>query len=116
MTAFTATVRSAPTGVVLEFAGALDTVTAPQALHAITSLALYQGQQLVVVLSTLAFCDSSGISALLAARKTALAAHAGVALVGVPRHLVRTFTRIGLNSVFSTYPTLEDAHAAWTSS
>jgi anti-anti-sigma factor len=116
VTGFAATVRSTPAGIVLEFTGTLDATTAPQALHAITDLVLYQGQQLVVVLSALKFCDSSGISALLAARRTALTARAGMALVGMPHHLVRTFTRVGLNSAFSTYPTLEDAHAAWTSS
>jgi anti-anti-sigma factor len=106
---FTVSTRSTPIGVVLEFGGALDVTGAPEALQAITALRLARGQRLVVDLSALAFCDSSGISALLAARNTALAARATMVLVAVPPTLTRTFTRIGLDTTFETYPTLADA-------
>ncbi|WNV86339.1 STAS domain-containing protein [Umezawaea sp. Da 62-37] len=111
---FTATARPTPTGVVLRFAGELDAAAAPEARRVIVGLVLERGQHLVLDLSGLAFCDSSGISALLAARNTAIAADAGIALVAVPPGLARTFALIGLAEAFATYPTVEDADSAWT--
>ncbi len=113
---FTATTRLTPTGVVLHFVGQLDAATTPKALHAIGDLVLRDGQHVVVDLSELDFCDSSGISALIAARNTALAADAAIALVAVPRRLARTFALIGLDRVFPTYPTIEAADEAWSAS
>lgn len=87
--------------------------TAPQVHACLGELGLAAGQLLVVDLAGVSFCDSSGISALIAARNVAEAASAELALVAVPERLSRTFELTGLSDFFSTYPTAEaaiDAH------
>jgi anti-anti-sigma factor len=111
--AFTVVTRDTPAGPVLELAGDLDAATAPQALRAVKALTPRSGQQVVVDLTELRFCDSSGISTLIAAHNLARDAGAGIALAGVPRHLTRTLTLIGLGSFFVTHATAEQAQAAW---
>ncbi|MDT7796739.1 MAG: anti-sigma factor antagonist [Actinomycetota bacterium] len=106
---FTTATRTEAAGTVLAFTGELDAATAPTALTAIQALTLRRGEQLVVDLSALTFCDSSGISALLAARNLALAADAVIALVGVPRQLRRSLKLIGLAAFFPAHATIEDA-------
>ncbi|WP_394620005.1 STAS domain-containing protein [Lentzea sp. JNUCC 0626] len=116
MTPFTVLTRDTPAGPVLEISGELDTATAPQALRAIEALAPRPGQQVVVDLAGLRFCDSSGISALIAAHKSVHASDAGLALTGVPRHLARTLATVGLGDFFVTHATASDAHARWAES
>ncbi|AWZ10132.1 hypothetical protein DRB96_40075 [Streptomyces sp. ICC1] len=50
------------------------------------------------------FCDSSGISALIAARNHVRAAHADIALAAVPAHTLRVLRIIGLDQVFRLLP------------
>lgn len=111
---FTATATPTPTGVLVRFAGQLDADTAPRARQVVADLALSRGALLVLDLGALEFCDSSGISVLLAARNAATAADAGIALVAVPARLSRTFALIGLDGVFATHATVADAVAAWS--
>jgi anti-sigma B factor antagonist len=106
--------RTTPTGPVVELTGELDYDSFSQVRDLLPALALQGGQQLVVDLTGVTFCDSSGITALLAARNHALAAQAGIALVAVPAHLSRIFQMVGLDQVFSTHPTAQAAEAAWT--
>jgi anti-sigma B factor antagonist len=113
MTTFTVVTRDTPAGPVLELAGDLDVATAPLVLQAVEALAPRAGQQVVVDLTGLRFCDSTGISTLLAAHNLAHAADAGLALAGVPRHLTRTLTLVGLDGFFVTHPTTAQAQAAW---
>ncbi|MFE9420575.1 STAS domain-containing protein [Streptomyces griseofuscus] len=54
-------------------------------------------------LAGMEFCDSSGISALLAARSHALAAQADIALAAVPAHTLRVLGIIGLDQVFALH-------------
>ncbi|MFI6215899.1 STAS domain-containing protein [Nocardia brasiliensis] len=77
------------------------------------NLTVRPGRLLVIDLTLLRLCDSSGISALIAARNRTTASDAGIALVGVSAHLARIFGLIGLSGVFPTYPTIEAAHNAW---
>ncbi|MFJ5986238.1 STAS domain-containing protein [Lentzea sp. NPDC092896] len=113
MTAFTVVTHDTPAGPVLELAGDLDVATAPLALRAVEAMAPRAGQQVVVDLTGLRFCDSTGISTLIAVHNLAHAADAGVALAGVPRHLARTLALVGLDGFFVTHPTAEHALAAW---
>ncbi|MDX8141825.1 STAS domain-containing protein [Lentzea sp. BCCO 10_0061] len=113
MTAFTVVTRDTPAGPVLELAGDLDSATAPLALQSVEALTPRPGQQVVVDLTELRFCDSSGISALIATHNLAHAADAGIALAGVPRHLTRTLALVGLGGFFVTHPTAAQAQAAW---
>ncbi|MEU4806226.1 STAS domain-containing protein [Actinosynnema sp. NPDC023587] len=109
----TVTTRPITGGTVLEFAGRLDAVTSPGALRTIGGLALHRGQRLVLDLTRLDFCDSSGISVLITARSTALAAEAALALVAVPRGLRGMLARTGLDAVFPIYPTLARLEESW---
>ncbi|WP_194831989.1 STAS domain-containing protein [Nocardia sp. XZ_19_369] len=113
-TDFTVTNHTTEAGPVLVFIGELDAVSSPAVLAAIQTLALTRGQLLVLDLAGLEFCDSSGISALIAARNRATDADAQLALAAVPARLDRTFNLIGLKGVFSTYPTARDAYDTWT--
>ncbi|MEV0074365.1 STAS domain-containing protein [Amycolatopsis sp. NPDC050768] len=113
---FAVTTRDTASGPVLELSGELDAATAPDALEAVRLLAPSAAQQLLIDLSGLQFCDSSGISVLIAARNVAVAAGAEIALAAVPGYLARTLGTIGLAELFTTYPTTEDARKAWATS
>lgn len=107
--------RTTATGAVMELAGDLDHRTAPQVRDALPQLGLRPGQQLVLDLAALTYCDSSGITVLIAARNHALAADAAIALAAVPEQVARIFRIVGLDQVFPTHPTAQDAEDAWQS-
>lgn len=113
---FTATADATPSGPNLVLAGELDAATAPAAREAIRDLTLRPGELLVVDLAELRFCDSSGISALIAARVRTHAAGAEIALAAVPPQLGRTLALLGLAALFPAYPTAAQARAGWTAS
>ncbi|MEU0534327.1 STAS domain-containing protein [Amycolatopsis tolypomycina] len=108
-TPFSVTTRTTGAGSVVTVAGELDVATAPRLRAGVEGLTLGAGQVLVLDLGGVTFCDSSGISALIAAHNVAEAAGAGVALAAVPDRLGRTFGLIGLGDFFPTYPNAEDA-------
>lgn len=106
--------RTTPSGPVIELAGELDHHSAPEIRDLLPGLPIKHGQQIVVDLGGLTFCDSSGITVLIAARNIALAAHCTVVLAAVPDMVSRTFTIVGLDQVFPTHRTAQAAEAAWT--
>ena len=108
-TPFSVAARTIGAGAVVTVEGELDVATAPRLRAGVAALVLGPGQLLVVDLAGVTFCDSSGISALIAARNVAEAAGAGVALAAVPARLSRTFELIGLADFFPAYPSAEDA-------
>jgi anti-anti-sigma factor len=108
-TPFSVVTRTTEAGSVVTVEGELDVATAPRLRAGVAAVVLRPGQLLVVDLAGVTFCDSSGISALIAARNVAEAAGAGVALAAVPARLSRTFALIGLADFFPTYPSAEDA-------
>ncbi|MBE8522699.1 STAS domain-containing protein [Amycolatopsis sp. H6(2020)] len=108
-TPFSVATRTTGAGAVVTVEGELDVATAPRLRAGVAALVLRPGQRLVVDLAGVTFCDSSGISALIAARNVAEAAGAGVALAAVPARLSRTFGLIGLADFFPAYPSAEDA-------
>jgi anti-anti-sigma factor len=110
------TVRTRTTlaGPVIELIGGLDHHSAPDVRVLLPGLALSPGQQLVIDLDRLTFCDSTGITVLIAARNHALAADASVVLTAVPDGVSRTFRLVGLEQVFSIQPTSQAAAAAWS--
>lgn len=108
--------RTTPSGPVIELAGELDHDSAPEIRDLLPGLAIERGQQLVVDLGGLTFCDSTGITVLIAARNVALAARATIALAAVPERISRIFGVVGLDQVFPTHPTVQAAEAAWTPS
>ncbi|MFE6411954.1 STAS domain-containing protein [Streptomyces sp. NPDC057837] len=104
MNALTIDVHPTAAGPVLRVAGDLDFDRAPALRRRVDELSLEPGQCLVVDLSGLGFCDSSGITALLAARQHALAAGADIVLAAVPANLMRVLTLVGLDRVFALRP------------
>ncbi|MEQ8145080.1 STAS domain-containing protein [Streptomyces sp. OP7] len=88
------------TGSLLEVAGDLDHSNAQQLRGAAVGAFLSAGLLLVVDLGALGFCDSSGITALIAVRNHAVAAGAAVVLVAVPETLRRLLHMTGLDQVF----------------
>ncbi|NUT97400.1 MAG: STAS domain-containing protein [Saccharothrix sp.] len=104
MTRLTITTADTPTGPVVGVSGDLDHLTADQLRTTVAALPLRPGQRLVLDLSGLAFCDSSGLTALLAARNHAHAAQAEIALSAVPDRTLRMIRLIGLDQVFTLQP------------
>lgn len=98
------TARDTPTGPLLEIAGELDYATAPELRELLTTLPLRPGQRLVLDLGGMAFCDSSGITALIHARNQARAARAEVALAAVPPNTLRVLRIVGLDQIFPLHP------------
>ncbi|MFE3265592.1 STAS domain-containing protein [Streptomyces sp. NPDC059215] len=108
--------RTTAAGTVMELAGELDHHTAPQVRDALLALDVRPGEQLVLDLAAVTFCDSSGLSVLIVARNHALAADATIALTTVPERVRRIIRIVGLDQVFPMHPTVQDAEDAWRSS
>ncbi|GAX58131.1 STAS domain-containing protein [Streptomyces olivochromogenes] len=114
MTQLTVHTRATPAGPVIELSGELDNDSAPDVRTLLPRLTLLAGQQLVIDLTGITFCDSSGITVLIAARNHALAAQASIALAAIPGRVSRMLHIVGLDQVFPTHPTAQAAEAAWT--
>ncbi|MFB8249459.1 STAS domain-containing protein [Streptomyces sp. NPDC055952] len=104
MNTLTISHRDTADGPAIGVAGDLDYDRAPELRRRIEEQPLAAGQCLTLELSGLDFCDSSGITALLAARQHALAAGADIVLSGVPANLLRVLTLVGLDRVFTLRP------------
>ncbi|WP_326841098.1 STAS domain-containing protein [Streptomyces sp. NBC_01558] len=104
MSQLTITRRDAATGPVLEIVGELDYASAPDLRQALDTLILTDGQLLVLDLASLEYCDSSGLSALLAARNLATEHGARIALAAVPADTARILSLTGLDQVFPMHP------------
>lgn len=96
--------RHAATGPILHVVGELDYEQAAALSEQVERLFLSPGQNLVIDLSGLEFCDSTGITALLAARQRAQAAGADVVLAAVPANTLRILTIVGLDQIFTIHP------------
>ncbi|MFF9765233.1 STAS domain-containing protein [Streptomyces sp. NPDC053086] len=103
------TARDALTGPVLEIIGELDYSNATELREQLATLTLRPGQRLVLDLAGMEFCDSSGISALIAARNHAHAAEADIALAAVPAHTLRVLRIVGLDQIFPLHRDSETA-------
>ncbi|MEV0676485.1 STAS domain-containing protein [Actinosynnema sp. NPDC050436] len=101
--------RSTANPTVLRVAGELDLDTTPQLLEVLDSVHLGADAGLVVDLTRLSYCDSTGITALITAHQRAEAAGASFALSGVTPDLMRVFHIVGLDQLFSFHPTVDQA-------
>ncbi|MFJ2938419.1 STAS domain-containing protein [Streptomyces sp. NPDC087219] len=104
-------VRDTPKGPVVEVIGDLDFDTSAALRALLETLPLVRGHRLVLDLARMEFCDSSGISALIAARNHAHAVGADIALAAVPAHALRVLRVVGLDQVFPLHPDAESAFA-----
>ncbi|MGM1065656.1 STAS domain-containing protein [Saccharothrix sp. Mg75] len=97
---------------VLTLVGELDIDTTTRLHDAVDALVLRRGDRVVVDLTAVAFCDSSGVSALIAARRRAAAAGCSLVLAGTPPHITRLLRVVGLLPVFPAHATVEEATTA----
>ncbi len=96
-------------GPVLEIFGELDYDNASKLRELIPTIALRPGQRFILDLGGMEFCDSSGLSALIAAHNHAHAAQADIALAAVPAHTLRTLRIVGLDQIFPIHPETDTA-------
>jgi len=92
---------------VITVSGELDYHTAPRLRAGLDEVRLDEGVSLVVDISGLTYCDSSGISVLVGAYHHARAAGAVLALAGLNPDIARVFGVIGLDQVVPAYDTAE---------
>ncbi|MFC4531797.1 STAS domain-containing protein [Sphaerisporangium dianthi] len=97
---------------VLAVAGDLDHHTSPSLQAVMDELTLAAGDGLVIELTGLTFCDSTGISLLVAAHQRAQDAGAALALAGLHSDIAHVFEIMGLDRLFSFYDTTEKAATA----
>ncbi|MFF3217018.1 STAS domain-containing protein [Streptomyces sp. NPDC002886] len=102
--------RSHPRGAtVLGVVGELDHHTAPELTGVIEETPFSAGVPVLIDLSELAYCDSTGITVLIGAYHRAEKARAPLSLVGLNADLMHVFRIIGLNQLFTFHPTIEAA-------
>jgi anti-sigma B factor antagonist len=93
----------------LEVAGEIDMYTAPRLREQIFALIEECGQPLLVDLSGVSFCDSTGLNLAAAARKHACHHGVGFAFVGLNARVDRVFRLTGMHKLIPTYATLPEA-------
>lgn len=103
------TTRYAATGPVLEITGELDCTSAPEPRELLARLTLQPGRRLILNLANMEIRDSSGLTALIAARNHVHAAQADIALAAVPPRALRVLRITGLDRIF---PLHLDSHSA----
>ncbi|MFJ1804232.1 MULTISPECIES: STAS domain-containing protein [unclassified Streptomyces] len=109
----TLTTHHHPAGVfVLTVSGELDHHTSPSFREALNEIALTPDTGLVLDLSGLTYCDSTGITVLVTAYQRAQASGTQLNVAGASTHLLRVFSIVGLDQVFTLKPTTEDAITA----
>jgi anti-sigma B factor antagonist len=104
MTDLILTTRDTPAGPVISLAGDLDHHSAGAFRTAVDALTFQPGRLLTVDLADLTFCDSTGISALIAARNHTHAQLADIALTAVPAAILRIMRLLALDQIFTIHP------------
>ncbi|KUH40381.1 MULTISPECIES: STAS domain-containing protein [Streptomyces] len=98
--------------VVLRVVGELDHHTAPRLTEALDGVPSSATRGLVIDLSGLTYCDSTGITVLVTTYHRAGAVGCPLVLSGLGDDLTRVFHTIGLDQVFTLRPTTDAAVAA----
>jgi anti-sigma B factor antagonist len=94
---------------VLSVAGELDHFTAPRLRAALEEVPFGPGAEVIIDLSGLEYCDSTGLTVLVTAYHKADGSGSGLALAGLRPELVRVFDIVGLDQLFTVHPTVGDA-------
>jgi anti-sigma B factor antagonist len=94
---------------VLAVSGELDHHTAPRLTLALDDMPFGPDADVVIDLSGLTYCDSTGITVLITADQRAREAGSRLLLAGTGADLLRVFRIVGLDHVLSFRPTLQDA-------
>ncbi|GGY62342.1 STAS domain-containing protein [Streptomyces omiyaensis] len=100
---------AAPGATVLVVDGELDHHTAPLLARWLGGELFAPGARVVLDLTALTYCDSTGVTVLVGAYQKAHATGCALSLAGVNDDLTRVFTIMGLDQVFSFAPTAADA-------
>ncbi|WP_053648048.1 MULTISPECIES: STAS domain-containing protein [unclassified Streptomyces] len=100
--------HSSGTGVV-KVEGELDQHTSPRLTEALEGVHLTAGTTLVVDLSGLMYCDSTGLTVLIGLHQRTEAAGAPLVLAGLENELLRIFRVTGLDRLFTLRTTVEEA-------
>jgi len=98
--------------VVVSVAGELDMATAPQLQDQVADLLGKGRSRIVFDLSSLSFCDSTGLSVFVRAKNSSDEAGGAVRLAAPQRGVLRILEVSGLVEVLQTHPTVDEAIAA----
>jgi len=101
-----------PPDTVVWVGGELDLTTAPELLQALTRLVDDGYHHLIVDLTGLDFCDSSGLSVLVRVKNRLDEVGGDVTLAGATPIVERVLEVSGLAEVFGSYPSVAEAHSA----
>jgi anti-sigma B factor antagonist len=102
--------RAHPTGAaVLAVTGELDHHTAQDLSQAVDETPFGAQAPVLLDLTGLTYCDSTGITVLVAAYNRAQQADARLVFVGLNADLMRVFHIVGLDQLFTFQPTVEQA-------
>jgi anti-sigma B factor antagonist len=104
----------APDVVLLRLCGALDLDTVEPAFEAVRASVGPPARVVLVDLSGVTFCSSSGLRVLTAAARSALAQGINLRLVGAGRPVRRPMEITGLDAQFSSFSTVAEALAHGT--
>lgn len=92
--------------------GEVDVYSAPSLRENLTQL-LDEGEKTIVVdMTEVAFLDSTGLGALIAARTATDKAGGALPIVCTQDRILKLFTITGLDGVFSIFPTVDEAVAS----
>ncbi|MEV7725372.1 STAS domain-containing protein [Streptomyces sp. NPDC087917] len=106
----TVTSRTHPLGAfVTRVSGELDHHTAPRLREAIQEAPFTSGERMVLDLTPLVYCDSTGITVLIAAYHRAQSTGAHLILVGPSPDLMRVFRVVGIDQLFTFRASVEEA-------
>jgi anti-sigma B factor antagonist len=94
---------------VLVLAGEIDMHTAPALREQLFALIEEDRRPLVVDLTEISFCDSSGVNIAAASRKHADGHGVMLAIVGLQGRVDKIFRMTGMDRLIPTYATLPDA-------
>lgn len=109
----TAVRLSHPAGAtVVAVTGELDHHTAQELTEVVDGTPFASDAPVVIDLTGLTYCDSTGITVLVAAYNRAGKAGSQLVLVGLNADLMRVFRIVGLDQLFTFRPTVEDAISA----
>ena len=97
--------------VVLSLRGEVDHQSAGALTRAAPPADATAGPRVVVDLSRVTFMDSSGINALIALHQGTRAARGWLRLAGVQGSVLRTVQLVGLDTIVTCHPTIQDALA-----
>ena len=107
---FAVTLQADPAGPCLITAsGELDYHTGPRLRACVEDAPLRPGSVLVLVLSGITYCDSTGVSVLVHAYRRAQAAGVTLALAGASPEIFRLLSFTGLDRIFRSYDSVEGA-------